>query len=109
MNALEADDFIGVYPDALDASACAAIIERFDASDALGPGRVGGGVMPELKDSTDLSITGRQEWQDIDQSLNQAVFGGLLQYLRRWPQALISPLMLQTAGADGTAAAAGGR
>jgi hypothetical protein len=101
MDAAAHDDFIGVYPGALAPEACAAIIARFDASDGRGPGRVGGGVMPELKDSTDLSITGRAEWQDIDQALNQAVFGGLLQYLRRWPQALLSPLMLQTAGPDG--------
>jgi hypothetical protein len=96
------DDFIGVYPDALDPATCAAIIARFDASDALGPGRVGGGVMPELKDSTDLAISGREGWQDVDQALNTAVFTGMLKYLRRWPQALISPLMLQTGADDGS-------
>ncbi|GAB3736543.1 2OG-Fe(II) oxygenase [Luteimonas pelagia] len=101
MNDTGPDDFIGVYPGALDPAACAAIIARFDASADRGPGRVGGGVLPELKDSTDLSITGREGWQDVDQALNAAVFPGMLQYLRRWPQALISPLMLQTSGADG--------
>ncbi|HSR65527.1 MAG TPA: 2OG-Fe(II) oxygenase, partial [Xanthomonadaceae bacterium] len=42
-------DFIEVYDDALDAATCAALVERMRASDALQPGRVGGGVFPELK------------------------------------------------------------
>jgi len=96
-----AGDFIEVFPDVLDRAACAAILRRFEASDAAGPGRVGGGVLPELKDSTDLTISGRPEWADVEQTLNQAVYAGLLAYLRRWPQALISPLMLQKTDAAG--------
>jgi len=94
-------DFIEVYPDALDRATCAAIATRLRASDALQPGRVGGGVFPELKDSRDLSISGKPEWAQVEQAINQAVFAGLLAYLRRYPQALIAPLMLQQPGDDG--------
>ena len=94
-------DFIEVTDHALDAATCAALVERMRASDALVPGRVGGGVFPELKHSRDLSLGGKPEWADVEAALNNAVFAGLLAYLRKYPQALIAPLMLQQAGPDG--------
>jgi hypothetical protein len=95
-------DFIEVVPAALDADACAAIVARMQGSDALLPGRVGGGVFPELKDSRDLAISGRAGWEDVESRINAVVFAGLLGYLRRYPQALVAPLMLQHAAPDGT-------
>ena len=95
-------DFVHVVSAALDAASCAVIVERMRASDALQPGRIGSGVFPDLKRSRDLAISGKPEWADAEQRLNGAVFAGLLGYLRRWPQALISPLMLQTADAGGS-------
>jgi hypothetical protein len=94
-------DFIEVFPGALDAATCAAIVARLRASSALQPGQVGGGVHPELKHSRDLALAGRADWADVAQALNVAVYGGLLAYLRRYPQALIAPLMLQQPDADG--------
>lgn len=94
-------DFIEVYEEALPRAACAEIVARLQRSDALQPGRVGGGVFPELKRSRDLGITGKPEWADVEQALNQAVLAGLLAYVRRYPQALIAPLMLQHADATG--------
>ena len=94
-------DFIEVTPGALDAATCATIVERMRASDALRPGQVGSGVFPELKKSRDISLAGRADWADVEQALNVAVYGGLLAYIRRYPQALIAPLMLQQPGADG--------
>ncbi|HEU0306277.1 MAG TPA: 2OG-Fe(II) oxygenase, partial [Lysobacter sp.] len=94
-------DFIEVYDDALSREACAALVARFAASNAAQPGRVGGGVLPDLKDSFDISISGRPEWRDAEMQLNQAVFRGLLSYLRRYPHTLIAPLMLEVPGEDG--------
>jgi hypothetical protein len=94
-------DFIEVYDDALDRASCAAIVERLRGSDALRPGRVGSGVFPELKRSRDLSLQDQPAWADVEAALNQAAFTGLLAYVRRYPQVLVSPLMLQVAGADG--------
>ena len=88
-------DFIEVTPAALAAEACAAIVARMRASEAqLQAGQVGGGVYPELKKSRDLAIGDRPEWADVAQALNVAVYGGLLAYLRKYPQALIAPLIL---------------
>ena len=44
-------DFIEVYENALDAAACAALIQRFDASGQAVRGATGGGVDTTLKDS----------------------------------------------------------
>jgi len=92
---MQARDFIEVYPDALSKEACALLIKHFEDSRASVPGRVGGGVLPELKNSRDIQITGNPEWQEAENSLNAAMFKGLMQYLRQYPHTLIAPLMLQ--------------
>ena len=62
-------DFIGVYDQALPAATCAALVARFHASGEDRPGRVGAGVMPELKDSRDIGISGKPAWRDAEQAL----------------------------------------
>jgi hypothetical protein len=95
-------DFIAVTANALPTDLCASIVARIQASDALQPGKIGGGVFPELKHSRDITLTGNAAWQDVEQALNIAMLGGLIRYLRACPQALIAPLMLQQpAAADG--------
>lgn len=94
-------DFIEVIDEALDRDTCAAIVARLRGSDALQPGRVGGGVYPELKRSRDLRISGDAQWTGVDRRLQEAVFAGVLGYLRKYPQALISPLMLQQPDPEG--------
>src|SRR6478735_252445 len=91
-------DFIEVYDGVLTADACAAIVRDLQASPALQPGRIGSGVFPELKRSRDLALRGQPEWATVEAALNQAVFAGLLAYVRTYPQTLIAPLMLQQPG-----------
>jgi len=95
-----APDFIEVYDNALSAEDCARLLEKFERG-AHVPGRVGGGVMPELKDSRDITISGKAEWRASEGALNAAVFRGVLAYVRKYRYALIAPLMLQVPGADG--------
>lgn len=94
-------DFIEAYDNVLSRDTCARLVAAFEASGAAVPGRVGGGVLPELKDSRDIQITGQPEWREAENVLNNAVFAGLLAYLRKYRYALIAPLMLQVPGADG--------
>lgn len=96
-------DFIEVIHNAIPVETCAAIQAQMRASAQLKPGEVGSGVFPELKHSKDLRISGRPEWRQVEIQLQQAVFSGVLTYLRRYPQALISPLMLQVQDNDGHA------
>jgi hypothetical protein len=93
-------DFIEVYEHALTGDQCDAIVARFEASGQDLPGRVGGGVMPELKDSRDIAISAKPDWRDVEGQLNAAMLAGVLQYLRRYRYALLAPLMLQIADPD---------
>jgi hypothetical protein len=88
-------DFIEVYENALPREACAALIRQFEASPLVQPGRVGSGVIKELKDSSDVTISGKPEWREAEAALNQAVFFAMAQYLRRYAYALIAPLAIQ--------------
>ena len=92
---MTAPDFIEVYPEVLSREICAQLIAGFEGSGAAVPGRVGGGVLPELKDSRDIQITGKPEWREAEAALNAAMFKGLLAYLRTYRYTLIAPLMLQ--------------
>jgi hypothetical protein len=94
-------DFIGVYPGLLDAGRCAEIIRQFDASGQALPGRVGGGVMPDLKHSRDIQLDLHPSWKSVERELNTAMFRALLHYIRQYPFALIAPLMLERRTADG--------
>ena len=88
-------DFIEVYENALSRETCAALVAQFEASGAAQPGRIGSGVFKELKDSADITLGGKPEWQQAEAALNGAVFHGLAQYLRRYAYALIAPLAIQ--------------
>lgn len=92
--ASELPDFIEVFEGLLDAAQCQAIIRRFDACPDLKPGQVGSGYDPNLKDSDDITISGRPEWADVDKLLNTAMMRALCAYIRRYPQIVIAPLAL---------------
>lgn len=94
-------DFIGVYPNLLAAERCREIITRFEQSQLATPGRVGGGVMPELKRSDDIQLNQHASWRSIERELNTVMFRALLAYVREYPYCLIAPLMLQRQLPDG--------
>jgi hypothetical protein len=95
-----APDFIHVIEGALDPGWCASVVARLAASRELQPGRIGSGVFPDMKDSLDLTLAGRAAWDDVARTLNAAVMGGLRDYVRRWPHALVAPLMLEVPDGD---------
>lgn len=90
-----ATDFIEVQENALSPELCAAIVARFEADGSAQPGRIGSGFFPELKDSRDISLDDKPQWQDVKDALLTAAFAATLAYLRRYPYMMIAPLMLQ--------------
>ena len=88
-------DFIEVYPDVLDQAACQRIIGMFEASGLAARGRTGSGVDTALKDSYDIDLGDRPEWQEIDGLLKRAVFDRLREYVRKFHFLLIGPLSLR--------------
>ena len=101
MTVAASDDFIGVYPGLLNAARCREMLAQFDSSSLSVPGRVGGGVMPELKHSQDLQLDLHPSWRAIERELNTAMFRALLQYVRQYPYALIAPLLLERRKPEG--------
>lgn len=89
------DDFIEVYPAALEPGLCAGIIRQFEASGQATRGRVGSGVDTTLKDSWDIEITGRPEWQAAHDAIQQAAFRGLADYVRKYRYTLLAPLSIK--------------
>ncbi len=66
--------FIYEVTEALPADVCAEAIRRFEArTEQQYPGRIGqaGEEAPDVKRSTDLRISGREDWRDIDRALSQ--------------------------------------
>ena len=72
---------IYVAKGALDPAFCRSVIERFEqASEEQYPGRVGQTEieLTDIKRSTDLVVSGKQHWQDVDRTL----FSSLAQSLK---------------------------
>lgn len=88
-------DFIETYPGALSAEACAQLVNLFESSGQAQRGRVGSGVDTELKDSYDITITGRSEWEKIEEALQSIAFIGLRDYVRKYPFVMMGALALR--------------
>jgi len=81
---MEAPSFIEVYPRALDASFCARVIARFEASGLAAPGATGAGVQPGKKDSLDLTISSEADWEPVAARIRDVTFEYLLRYLAKY-------------------------
>ena len=77
---LKPGSFLYAMDHALPAAACEEMIRRFeDNPDKQNPGRIGQGaeLAPDIKRSTDLRISGRSDWKDIDDLLKASLQAGL--------------------------------
>jgi hypothetical protein len=88
-------DFIEVYSNVLDEDTCRRIVERFESSGQATRGRTGSGVDTTLKDSYDISLHNRPDWQDVDSLLKRVVFEKLREYVRKFRFLLIGPLAMR--------------
>lgn len=88
-------DFIEVYPDALERASCAATIDYFNRCGQAVRGSTGSGVDLALKDSWDIKISGRPDWQPLHDAIQRAAFAGFRRYVRRYPHAILAPLALK--------------
>ena len=73
---------------ALPADVCLEAIRRFEAcADQHYPGRIGQAAdeVPDVKRSTDLRISGREDWRDIDRALSQQLVATFNEFAREFP------------------------
>jgi len=89
------DDFIEVFPDQLDASTCAALINGFESCNKAARGRTGGGLDTRLKDSWDICIDDHPEWRWAVNLLNTVMMRALMRYIRKYPYTALAPIALR--------------
>ncbi len=80
--------FIYEVAHALKPDTCREMIQRFEARvDQQVAGRIGqaGGEAPEVKHSTDLRISGREDWRDIDRTLSQQLVATFNEFGHEFP------------------------
>ncbi len=80
--------FIYEMPQALPADVCREAIRRFEASPAQQvAGRIGQAAeeAPQVKRSTDLRISGREDWRDIDQTLARQLVAVFNEFALEFP------------------------
>lgn len=80
--------FIYEVTRALPADVCLETIRRFESRvDQQVPGRIGqaGQAAPEVKRSTDLRISGRDDWRDLDQAFSRQLASTFNAFAREFP------------------------
>lgn len=80
--------FIYEIPQALPRDVCREIIRRFEQKvEQQYPGRIGTGQVEEgsIKKTTDVFISGREDWRDIDRLLRQSLAAGLHEMAQMFP------------------------
>ncbi len=80
--------FIFEQRNALPAEACEAIIRRFEvAGDEQQPGRAGeaGNLNELLKKTTDLVVSGKPAWKDVDQLLFRSLGRAIVEFREAFP------------------------
>ena len=80
--------FIYEVAQALPADVCLEAIRRFEErTDQQVAGRIGqaGTEAPQVKRSTDLRISGREDWRDIDRTLSQQLAATFNELAREFP------------------------
>lgn len=80
--------FIYEMAQALPADVCREAIRRFEErADQQVAGRIGaaGAEAPEVKRSTDLRISGREDWRDIDRALAQQLVATFNAFAQEFP------------------------
>jgi len=80
--------FIYEIPSALARDVCREMIRRFEANrDQQYAGRLGAAQQEDasIKKSTDLRISGREDWRDIDRALVQSLGGAFREMGRTFP------------------------
>lgn len=80
--------FIYEMERALPPDVCLEAIRRFEASpEQQVAGRIGqeGAEAPEVKRSTDLRVSGRDDWRDIDQILSRQLVSAFNEFARELP------------------------
>jgi hypothetical protein len=91
-----APDFIELYDNALTKVECDQIVKQFESGGGKSRDSVGNGMIDlTLKDSWDEVISEKEEWRGLEQVLQKAAVGGLVQFVRKYPYVILAPLTVR--------------
>jgi len=77
------DRFIWTKDNSLDTTFCKYLIEKFQRDNRKSAGVVGAGIIdPKIKQSTDLNISGIDDWEEEDRKLTTILYKDLDEYLK---------------------------
>lgn len=82
------NSFIYAIPDALPGFLCDDMVQRFEAAqDEQHPGRIGqqGQTQASVKKTTDLIVSGKPQWQDVDNNLHRSLGLAMRALRERFP------------------------
>lgn len=85
---IKPDTFIFEKRDALPAEICRQMIQRFEAApDEQYPGRIGQQAQRDLsiKKSTDLVLSGKPHWKDLDRALFRSIGTAIKEFRETYP------------------------
>lgn len=85
-------EFIQVYGNVLSDELCDRLVTRHQSSDQVVKGRTGHGVMPNLKDSLDVSMVNKADWQDVQLEIINATYPHIRKYFEKHYFAVIGAL-----------------
>ena len=97
---LDFSNFIYTERDALPKSFCNNVIEKFEKDDRKRQGQVGGGVHLDVKRSSDLSISGLDDWKSYDEGFYNSLHSALKKYRDFIPEEFYKFKALSTLGND---------
>ena len=82
-------DFVEVYDSVLPHDLCKGIIHSFHLSNAIQPGRTGGGLDEDMKSSLDLCLTEASEWTEIAEQVWREADKAIVTYVRKYPHLVL--------------------
>ena len=97
---LDFSNFIYTERNALPTSFCNNVIEKFEQDDRKRQGQVGGGVHLDIKRSSDLSISGLNDWKSYDEAFYNSLHSALKRYSTFIPEEFYKFKALSTLSND---------
>lgn len=85
-------NFIVQFEQALNPQFCRDLIQKFESDQNKAPGSTGAGVDIKKKNSTDLIISNHPDWKEAEQTIQNTLFRGLLNYARIYPHFIVGAI-----------------
>ena len=77
------DNFIETYDNSLSKSFCEHLINKFENDNRIEKGSTGAGINLKIKNSSDLQISTKFDWEEDVSTLHDTVSLGLFNYIRK--------------------------